>query len=161
VKCGKPANLGLILIGLHQIGVIGLREAIKRADQSDLTDREEIVDYLVGILADENYTPDSQKEVFRLALWREFLRHRGQDIREFYSEIEVTVRGVEGAERAGFIETMISVFGDFELRPKVTYIASPEEDPTPKLLIGDDTVVRGRQSRKDFKREVGRRISEW
>lgn len=161
MKCGKPANLGLILIGLHQIGVIGLYDALKKAEVSGLTDREEIVDLLVELLERENYTPDSQKEAYRLALWREFLRLRGEDISEFYSDVEVRVRGENGKERDSFVEMMVSVFGDFELKPNVTYVQAVEEDPTPELLIGDETVVRGCQDRKNFKRAVGKRISEW
>ena len=94
-------------------------------------------------------------------MWRELLRYRGQDIREFYSEIEVDVRGQAGADRDQFTETMTAVFGDFELRPLITFLPPADDDPTPELLIEEEPVVRGCVSRQRFKAAVRRRISGW
>jgi hypothetical protein len=161
VKCGKPANLGLVLVGLHQVGIIGFHDVLKETAESDLTQPDEIADFMIRKLAGENYIPDAQMKEYRRMLMREVRRYRGQDIREFYSEIEVNVRGEAGADRDRFVETLISVFGDFELKPSIAYQPSAGDDPTPELVIGDEPVVRGCVSRQQFKAAVRRRISEW
>ena len=87
-----------ILVGLHRVGLVGFRDALAAAAASGLDDREAIVDSLVETLASENYIPDPGDEAFRIALWREFLRHRGQDFRAFFSEVAVTVRAGDRQE---------------------------------------------------------------
>jgi|GEM_PF-2875327 len=161
MRCGKPSGVNLILIGLHRVGIVGLGKAFKQIDDSGLTDREEITDRIIGLLADGNYIPDTQREAYRIALWREFLRYQGQDISEYYSEVEVKVRGEVGDLRDQFVDTLISVFGEFELRPTITFVSPTGEDPRPELLMDDDTIVRGPVSRQNLKAAVGRRISDW
>jgi hypothetical protein len=161
MRCGKPANVSTILIGLHAVGIIGLRDAVKEADESGLTDSDEIIDSIIEMLTKENYVPDSQMKMYRQAIWREFLRYRNQDIREFYSDIDVTVRGEASDERVQFVEMLVSVFGDFELKPRIEYVPSLDSDPAPELVINDDPVVRGNVSRQQFKSAVRKRITEW
>lgn len=161
MKCGKPANLGLVLVGLHQVGIIGFHDVLKETAESSLTEPKEIIDFMIGKLAGENYIPDAQMKEYRRMLMRELLRYRGEDIREYYSEIEVDVRGQVGADRDQFTVTLTSVFGDFELKPNITFLPPNDDDPTPELLIEDEPVVRGCVSRQQFKAAVRRRISEW
>jgi len=161
MRCGKPANVSLVLVGLQQVGIVGLREALRKAEESGVTDPEAVTDFIIEQLATDNYVPDSQMKDYRRAIQREFLRSRGQDIRAFHSEVEITVRGAEGALRERFVETLRSVFGDFELTPKVTYVTPSGEDATPELLIEGEAVVRGNLPRERFKAAVRRRISEW
>ena len=51
MKYGKPENLGLVLVGLHQVGIIGLRDVLKEAAESDMEEPEEIMDFMIGELA--------------------------------------------------------------------------------------------------------------
>ncbi|MBD3161212.1 MAG: hypothetical protein GF328_03835 [Candidatus Latescibacteria bacterium] len=161
MKCGKPVNVCMILIGLHQVGVIGLRDALRAADAAGLEDREKTVDFLLEALSRENYVPDAQRDAYRTALWREVLRHRGRDFREFYSEVEVEIGGADGSDRDRFVELLVSVFGDFELRPVVRFVPAAEEEAGPSLVLGGETVARGLLPRAQLKAAVRRRISEW
>jgi hypothetical protein len=150
-----------VLIGLQQVGVVGLREALKDADASGLTERKAIVDRITEALAPHNYIPASAVEPYRQAVWREFLRHRGEDFRHVYSEIDVVVRGVPGDERDRFVETLVSVFGDFELKPRIAFAPPEAEGPYPQLLICDEPIVKGFLNRKDFTQTVRKHISHW
>ena len=150
-----------ILIGLYEVGLVGLREAIKEVDASGLTEREAILDRLLEILSELNYIPESESGVYRRAVWREVLRTRGEDFRDFYSEAAVVVRGGPGEERDRFLETLRSVFGDFELTPIVEFADPEGEDPTPELLIRDHLIVRGCLPRRAFKAAVKKGISHW
>ena len=52
-----------VLIGLHRVGLVGLGEALNRADASGLSgDREAIVDLLIKVLSADNYLPPSQRD---------------------------------------------------------------------------------------------------
>jgi hypothetical protein len=161
MKCGKPANVDMILIGLHQVGVIGLRDALKKAAESGLEEREEITDFLLTDLSRENYFPNAQIEACRLALWREHLRFHGEDIRPFFTSMAVDVRGAAGDERDRFVETLLEIFHGFELNPQITYHPPDGDDPTPELLIEGEPIVRGCLSEAAFKAAVRRRIGEW
>jgi hypothetical protein len=150
-----------VLIGLQQVGVVGLREAFKNTDASGLTEREAIVDLIMEALAHHNYIPASEVESYRQAVWRELLRYRGEDFRHVYSEVDVVVRGVPGDERDRFVETLASVFGDFELKPRIVFAPPDAEGPHPQLLIFDEPIVKGCLNRKDFKQAVRKHISHW
>jgi len=165
MRCGQPANVTQILIGLHRVGITRLREALESAAASGLTDRGALVDHIVTLLEEDNFVPEKQRDAFRLALWREYSRFRGQDIRPYFSGVEVEVRGREGERRDRFVELLTSVFGDFELRPSIRYLPPEAEvheakEEAPELLIHGETVVRGEIPRQHFKAAVGQRISD-
>lgn len=155
------ARVAKILIGLHEVGIVGLHEALKEAEESNLGEREEILDRLMDRLSAENYIPESQADGYRTAVWREFLRRRGEDFRDFYSEVEVVVRGEPGEERDRFVATLTSVFGDFELKPVVAYAPPTGDEVTPELVVRDHTIVQGNLPRRAFREAVRRSLSHW
>ena len=87
-----------VLVGLHRVGVVGLDDALKRAEASGLEDREAKIDLMVEELKSDNFMPPGQTAAFRRALWREYLRRRNEDFSDYLSEAEVTVASVRVAE---------------------------------------------------------------
>jgi len=160
VRCSNTGS-DTILVGLHRVGLVGLRAALAKAEGAAPEDRDAIVDLLIATLAAENYIPEPQLEPFRLAIWREYLRHKGEDLRPFFSGIEVTVAGEPGGDRDEFVGMMRSVFGDFELKPMIAFARAGEGGADPRLVIDDETIVRGLQSRRSFKSAVHKSISDW
>ena len=160
MRCSNTGS-DTILVGLHRVGLVGLRTALESIERAALADRDAIVDRLIETLGTDNYIPDSQVEPFRLAIWREYLRHKGEDIRPFFSEIEVTVVGEPGSDRDEFVGTMRSVLGDFELKPVIEFAPAIRDETEPRLVINDETIVRGLQSRRAFKSAVHKSISDW
>jgi hypothetical protein len=160
VRC-KDYGVTQIMIGLHRVGIVGLHKAIQKAADTDLSDREEIVDLLMATLALDNYIPPSQVEAMRIAVWREYLRSRGEDIDEFFSEVTVTVCGDSGDERDRFVELTIVVLNEFEIRPDIEYGDPRPDGPNPQLVIGDQVVVQGLKSREHFSSEVRKSLSHW
>jgi len=150
-----------VLIGLHRIGIVGLGGALKTVDDSGLTGQEEILDLLMDTLLAENYMPERQADDVRRALWREVLRHRGEDFSDFLSPVEVTVRGRAGPERDRFVDEMRSVFATFELEPVTTYEPEAGEGSHPQLAIGEHTIVRGHPGRRRFEAAVRQSFSDW
>ena len=150
-----------LLVGLHRIGLVGLREALKEAHTSGLVEREEIVDYLIEKLSPANYMPSAESESYRQALWREFKRYRGEDISDFYSEVEVVVRGEPGEKLDKFLQTMVAVFAEYELKPVVSFEPPAEKGPHPQLVLGDEPVVKGIVPKLAFKHSVRKVITDW
>jgi len=160
MKC-RDYSVTQILVGLHRVGVVGLRDALKLVEASGLDDREQLVDLMVGELAGDNYIPDGQVEAFRVALWRELLRHRGEDFSPFFEPVAVTVRGRPGEERDRFAELVRSVLAAFELRAEVTFEDHPGDGPSPQLLIGGEIVARGPHDRRRLEGAVRRSLTDW
>jgi hypothetical protein len=149
------------MVGLHRVGVVGLHKAIQAAVDANLGDRQEIVSFLVDRLRADNYIPESQLEAFRIAVWREYLRHLGEPIEEFFSEITVTVCGEAGEELERFVELTESVLASHELRPTIEYGAVRDEGEHPQLIIADQVIVQGLKSREHFSTSVRKTLSHW
>jgi hypothetical protein len=157
----RSFGVSQVLVGLHRVGITGLKEAMKKAEESGLAGREAIVDGLLRILAADNLIPERQIDAYRIALWREYLRYRGDDFSEFFTEVEVVIRGAPGEELDRFVETAKSVFAEFELKPLASVEPPGGEGPNPQLLIQNDAVVRGFVSRQLLKNALRQTISDW
>jgi len=157
----RSYGVNTVLVGLHRVGLVGLEEALKKAEDSGLDEQAAITDLLLETLSAENYIPEAQKAPFRTALWREYLRRRGEDFSDFLSEIEVTVRGEAGEGREAFVETLGSVFREIELKPLLSFSPPGDPGPNPQLVIDDEIIVRGLQSRQAFKTAVRKSITDW
>ncbi len=134
---------------------------MQKAVESDLADRDEIVDFIMKALSADNYIPDGRQELLRTALWREYQRFIGEDIRELYSEIETIVRGAPGEDRDRFVEMLISIFGEHEIQPIITFAPLDAQGPNPQLLLDNELIVKGKVSKRVFKRTVNRYLSDW
>lgn len=154
----KDKSVTPIRVGLDQIGIVGLHEALKQTDELDPGDREAIVDRMMEHLGPLNYIPDSQAEAYRIAFWRESQRHRGRDFSAWYSELPVSVRGEPGDERERFVALVTAVLAAHELRPVFSHV---DGGRTPELVIHDEVVARGPQNRASLDRAVRRTLSHW
>lgn len=157
----KDAGVVEVRVGLNRIGIVGLRGALKAAADSGLKDREAIVDLLVETLEPDNYISGKQVDDYRVALWREYLRSRGRDFSEFFSEIPVTIRGEAGKDRDRLEELLGPVFAEMELNPRVSFAGPVENEPNPQLVVNDETLVRGPVSRQDLKAALQKTLSHW
>jgi len=157
----KDYSVTQILVGLHRIGVVGLHDALRKAEEAGVTGRDAIVDRAMAQLGRQNYIPDALVEGYRIAVWREYLRGKGEDFSSFYSEVPVAVRGNPGEERDRFVEMVRSVLAEFELRPVVTLAPAVDDGPNPQLGIGGETIVRGMPSRQQLKLAVRQSMSDW
>jgi len=154
----RDKSVSPIRVGLDQIGIVGLHDALKGTDDLDPADHEAVVDRMMEELGPRNYIPESQVDAYRAAFWREFLRHRGLDFSAWYSEVPVTVRARPGEERDRFASLVSVVLAAHELRPAFTFAEGGTE---PELVIGDEVVARGPQNRASLERAVRRTFSHW
>lgn len=154
-------SISQVLVGLRRIGLVGLQQALEKAEASGLEDRDQIVSLMMESLAEANYISSASTDAYRQALWREYLRRRGEDIRHLYSEIEVVVRAHPGPELDRFLETLVDVFAKHELKPVVALEPPSAQGPDPQLLIGDDVVAAGITDPDRVAQRVGKQISHW
>ncbi len=157
----KNFGISQVLVGLYRVGVTGLAEALKAADESGISDRRALLDLLIEILGADNYIPETELESYRSAIWREYLRHRGEDFSDFYSEVDAVIRGVPGEDLFRFVEMTKSVFGEFELKPNILLEPPGDDGAQPQLVLRNDTIVRGAASRAEFKAAVRKSFSDW
>lgn len=160
MRCSSIA-VSQVMVGLHRVGIVGLHGALVEAERSGLESREALVDLLRTRLARDNYIPERQREEYDVALWREYLRHRGADFREFFSPVQVTVRGEPGEERDRLVTMATSTFAHFELKPLFQYEPPQPGESEVRLLIGEHEIARGCPSEDRFKLAVRRSLSDW
>jgi hypothetical protein len=160
MKC-KDYSVRQILIGLQRVGIVGLHDAVAAAADSGLQDRDAIVDLILETLRSNNYIPDDQIPDYRPALWREYLRDRGEDISELYTAVPVTVRGQDGEDRDRFVALLRAAMALFELQPEISFASPDAGGPSPVLVIGEDIVARGPQSRRGMEKAVRQSLSDW
>jgi hypothetical protein len=115
----------------------------------------------LNAVSEHNYVADVRDANYRNALWREYCRFRGEDIRELYSEIDVTVRGQPGNERDRFVATLRSVLREFELKPTVTFAPAAAEGKNPQLLFRDEPIIKGLIPRKAFMVRIRKHVTHW
>ncbi len=154
----KDKSVIPIRVGLDQIGIVGLHDALKETDELGPDDREAVVDRMIETLGPLNYIPEGQVEAYRTAFWRELLRHRGRDFSTWYSELPVTVRCAPGDERDRFVALVTSVLAAHELRPVFAFVVGGRD---PELVIRDEVVANGPQNRASLDRAVRRTFSHW
>lgn len=148
-----------VLVGLYRIGLVGLHDALKAAEGSGLTERDELVDLILRELASRNYIPDPQDQELRSAVWREYLRQRGEDFSEYYSKVEVIVRGGPGEERERFVDLVRSALAEMELQP--VFVFEQGETPSPQLVIRGEVVASGLQSQRRLHGLLRKSLSDW
>ena len=154
-------SVSQVLIGTHRVGLVGLGACLHSIDDSGLEDREAIVDLMMEELSASNFIPDARIEVYRTAVWREYLRHHGKDFSEFYSEIPVTIRGGSAEERDHLARLITSALAVHELRPSTTVEPAAGESVEPVLEIEGDAVINGVPTLIALKKVVRHRLSDW
>jgi len=160
MKC-RDSGVDQIRVGVQQVGVIRFRDALKKAVESGLAGQEKIVYFLMTTLEPDNYFPERLKELYRTALWREYLRYTGEDFSRYYSNIAVTVRGNGGEQRDRFVDMINQVLNKLELIPMVTFDAPSGDGPNPQLIINDQTVVQGFYGQPQLEAAIHKTISGW
>lgn len=157
----KLRSVSQVLLGLDRIGLVGLAEAFERADSAGLEGREELVSFLVEALSSRNFISPASENEYRKAVWREYLRHRGEDIRHLYSELEVVVRAEAGEDRDRIVGAVKAVLNEHELEPSFRYESPGLEGASPTVSIAGQVVVRGARSESAIRKAIKARMDDW
>ncbi len=150
-----------VLVGLDRVGLVGLQAALERADASGLEDREELVALLTDALDRDNYVPATMEEDYRRALWREYKRHRGEDIRDLYSEIDVVVSAEPGEERDRITGTVTTALAEHELQPSFSFEPAEASVGGPQVSIAGQVVAEGAWREAALRRALKAQLHDW
>jgi len=150
-----------IMVGLHKVGLVGLKDVFLKIEKNNLKKHEEILDLISESLETDNYIPQKDNENFRQALWREYLRFLGEDYSDFYSNVPVTVLGNPGEKLNQFIDLKKSVFNSFELNPIIALVSDSDITQYPQLIVDDQVIADGSLTSGQFKSAVRKSFSDW
>ncbi len=155
------AQVQPIRVGLHLVGIVGLRRALKEVAEAGLSGREVVSRTLLERLGSDNFIPEDQEAEYLEAFWREHLRTRGEDVSPFFVRQPMEVLGDPGPRRDAFVATLEQVLAGFEMVPVLTFAPPEEEGPHPTLVIDGEVLLKGSPGRQGMWRVLRRRLTEW
>lgn len=140
-----------IRVGDHEVGLIGLQQAIEEIAQShsDKTD-EEVQHTLVERLSKKNYIPNSAKEDYGRAFVRAFRKFLGQPCEEASEgPLRIVILG-PGCYQCNHLEqTVMQVLNEMALPASLEHVTDIKEMAqygfvrTPALIINGQIVAKG------------------
>lgn len=141
-----------IRVGYNLVGIVGLKQVMEEmadayASQSD----QEIGAEMIRRLSENNYIPKQARDLYVLALVREFNKYLGQPVdEEPVSEVRIAVLG-PGCSRCSRMEMDVrEVLAEMKLPAELLHVTAPMEIAkfgvrgVPALVINDRVVCVGR-----------------
>jgi hypothetical protein len=140
----------LVLVGNTQVGLIGLKEIFDelktRKDESESVLKARLVEQA----AKKNYIPDSIKEDYRKALFREFKKFLGEKIEEERGEfLEIIILGTGCFSCNQLEKDIFAVLSETGIKAGLNHITDPNRMaqygilPPPALIINGKVKSKG------------------
>jgi hypothetical protein len=145
----------LVLVGNTQVGLIGLKEIFEELQtQKDKPDSF-LKELMVEKAAKKNYIPDSIKEEYQRALFREFKKFLGEKVEdERGRSLEVTILGPGCYSCNKLEQDVMAVLSETGIQAALSHITDPKLIaqygllPTPTLIINGRVKSSGRMPSK-------------
>jgi hypothetical protein len=140
----------LVFVGNTQVGLIGLKEIFDelktRKDESESVLKARLVEQA----AKKNYIPDSIKEDYRKALFREFKKFLGEKIEEERGEfLEIIILGTGCFSCNQLEKDIFAVLSETGIKAGLNHITDPNRMaqygilPPPALIINGKVKSKG------------------
>ncbi len=146
-----PEDHSRIRVGDHEVGLMGLKQAIEEIAQShsDKTD-DEVQDILIERLSKKNYIPSSAREDYGQAFLREFRKFLGRPYEEAsVGPLRIVILG-PGCYQCNHLEQIVmQVLNDMELPASLEHVTDIKEMAqygfvlTPALIVDGKVVSQG------------------
>ena len=140
----------LVFVGNTQVGLIGLKEIFDELKTQKDESESVLKERLVMKAAKKNYIPDSLKEEYRKALFREFKKFLGEKIEEERSEfLEVIILGAGCYSCNQLEKDILDVLSETGIKAGLNHITDPKLMvqygilPTPALIINGKVKSKG------------------
>ena len=147
----------LVLIGNTQVGLIGLKEIFDELKTQRAKSDFELKEMLVERAARKNYIPDSIKEEYRKALFREFKKSMGEKVEEEKGGfLEVAILGPGCYSCNKLEQDVMAVLSETEIQAGLNHISDTSLMaqygilPTPALIINGKVKSSGRVPTKSM-----------
>lgn len=116
----------LVLVGNIQVGLIGLNEIFEELKNQMGKPESDLREILVEKAARKNYLPDSLKEEYRKALFREFKKFLGEKAEEERSEfLEVIILGAGCYSCNQLEKDILDVLSETGIKAGLNHITDP------------------------------------
>jgi hypothetical protein len=140
----------LVLVGNTQVGLIGLKEIFDELKTQKEEPESVLKERLMERAARENYIPDSVKEDYRKALFREFKKFLGEKVEEERGEfLDVIILGTGCYSCNQLEKDILAVLSETGIKAGLNHITDPNLMtqygilPPPALIINGKVKSKG------------------
>jgi len=140
----------LVLVGNTQVGLIGLKEVFEELKNQREKPESVLKEMLVERAARGNYIPDSIKEEYRKALFREFKKFLGEKVEQEKREfLEVIILGMGCFSCNQMEKDILAVLSETGIKACLNHITDPNLIaqygilPPPALIINGKVKSKG------------------
>jgi small redox-active disulfide protein 2 len=147
----------LVLVGNIQVGLIGLKEIFEDLKTQRGKPEPDLKEMLVERAARRNYIPDSIKEKYRKALFREFKKFLGEKVEEEKREfLEVIILGMGCFSCNQLEKDILAVLSETGIKAGLNHITDSNLIaqygilPPPALIINGKVKSSGRVPSKSM-----------
>jgi small redox-active disulfide protein 2 len=140
----------LVFVGNTQIGLIGLKEIFEELKSQKEIPESVLKERLVGRAAEKNYIPDSIKEEYEKAIFREFKKFLGEKVEEDgRGFLEVVILGPGCYSCNKLEQDVMAVLSETGIQAGLNHITDPNLIaqygilPTPALIINGKVKSKG------------------
>lgn len=140
----------LVFVGNTQIGLIGLKEIFEELKSQKEIPESVLKERLVGRAAEKNYIPDSIKEEYEKAIFREFKKFLGEKVEEDRRGfLEVVILGPGCYSCNKLEQDVMAVLSETGIQAGLNHITDPNLIaqygilPTPALIINGKVKSKG------------------
>ncbi len=143
----------------NRIGIIGLDEIFQSAKQAQITDEQNLKDFLLQKVKEQNYIPSSVEEDYKNALYRKYRKFLGEEVEEEETGLVIKILG-PGCPNCEKLEKEVrEVVQELNLAADIEHIRDLKEIskygmvPTPGLVINKKLVSVSRVPHKNQLKE--------
>jgi len=140
----------LVLVENTQVGLIGLKEIFDELKSQRDIPESVLKELLVGKAAKKNYIPESIKEEYQKALFREFKKFLGEKVEEEKREfLEIAILGPGCYSCNKLEQDVMAVLSESGIQAGLNHISDPSLMaqygilPTPALIINGKVKSKG------------------
>ena len=140
-----------IIISGFRVGLIGLEEIFQQAKQEKFASPQELKKFLLERVEEKNYVPDSKRDDYANAVFREYKKFIGEKVEEAelaFPSIKVLGPGCPACENlerdVRNLLAQLGIAADVEHVRDVNEIAEYGMVRTPGLVINNELVLNGR-----------------
>jgi hypothetical protein len=140
----------LVLIGNTQVGLIGLKEIFEGLKSKRAESESALKEMLIERVGKKNYIPNSVREEYGRAFFREFKKILGEKVEEERGAFfEVTILGPGCYSCNKLEQDVMAVLSETDIQASLNHISDPKWMtqygilPTPALIINGKVKSRG------------------
>jgi hypothetical protein len=139
----------LVLVGNTQVGLIGLKEIFDELKTKKDEPESVLKERLAERAARKNYIPDSIKEDYRKALFREFKKFLGEKIEEERGEfLEIIILGTGCFSCNQLEKDILAVLSETGIRAALNHITDPGLIAQYSILALPGLIINGKVKSK-------------